>query len=140
MVRKALALLVVIAVLGTALGVVGLIRPGTADATGHSATRTFSDSEVMVGDELDITIETMGLGFAGQAEEYLPGGFTYKVSSTLREAAVEELDNGLRFTLIGVDSFTYTVRAETPVGSTNFRGNFSTMILRKSTLKTIPAG
>ena len=40
MVRKALALLVGVAVLGVALGIVGMLRPGIADAQTPSATRS----------------------------------------------------------------------------------------------------
>ena len=56
MVRKALALLVVVAVVGVALGAVGLWIPGLVGAHEHSATRSFPDgNSVGAGGELKVT-------------------------------------------------------------------------------------
>ena len=69
MVRKALALLVAVAVVGAALGVVGLLRPNTVDAQTPSATRSFSTMSVAPEGELSVTITARDYGSPGRVEE-----------------------------------------------------------------------
>ena len=57
--RRALALVGVIAMVGVALGIMGLLRPA-ADASEHSAIRSFSADKVVEGDELTVRITVAG--------------------------------------------------------------------------------
>ena len=64
-----------------------------------------------------------GYGQAGGVTETLPSGFSY-VGSSLDDFQVTELDNNqVRFTIQGIDSFTYTVTAPTATGSYPFYGD-----------------
>ena len=76
MVNKVLALLMVVAVAGVALGSLWLSAPGDADASTHSATRSFSSSSVAPGEEITVTIFAEDYGGVGQIVETLPSGFT----------------------------------------------------------------
>ena len=118
MVRKALAMLVVVAVVGVVLGAVGLLRPGAADAHQHSATRSFSATSVAVGDELEVTITANDFGFGGTVTETVPSGFTYE-STSLEDYQVDDEANPV-IVFFPVDfnrdgdneyEFTYTVTA-----------------------------
>ena len=83
MVRKALALLVGVAVLSVALGIFGLLRPGLVDAQTPSASRTIMPATVAPGGEVVVTIDLSGSGFSDRlVNEVLPEGFTYKQNST----------------------------------------------------------
>ena len=132
MVRKALALLVVVGVVGIALGGVGLLWPRLADATGHSATRSFSAASVPAGDDLIVTITISGdYGPGGAVVETLPDGFTYKFSSlpatTVAQGpnsnfpSLEEGDVLFGF-LSGRENFTYTVTVSSDGGAYSFSG------------------
>ena len=107
MTRKALALWMVVAVVGVSLGLVGL-RPSSVDATAHSATRSFSAASVLPGEQLVVTIGASEYGGLGEVRETLEG-FTYvEGSSTL--SGVEVLEDGtLSWILTGEPSFDYTV-------------------------------
>ena len=85
MVRKALALLVVVAVVGVALGAVGLWIPGLVGAHEHSATRSFpGGNSVAGGGELTVHHQSPSdYGFGARVKERLPDGFAYKVSSLM---------------------------------------------------------
>ena len=61
-------------VVGVALGLVGLLRPGPVDATTHSADRQFSQPWVLPGGELTVTVTATGYGALGQIVETLPPG------------------------------------------------------------------
>ena len=65
MVNKVLALLVVVAVAGVALGSLWLLDPGDADASSHSATRSFSATSVDPGEEITVTILADNYGGLG---------------------------------------------------------------------------
>ena len=66
MANKVLALLMVVAVAGVALGSLWLSAPGSADASGHSATRSFSSSSVAPGETVTVTIVARELREPGQ--------------------------------------------------------------------------
>ena len=76
MVNRVLALLVVVAVAGVALGSLWLLDPGDADASGHSATRSFSATSVDPGEEITVTILADNYGDLGRIVETVPDGFT----------------------------------------------------------------
>ena len=94
MVRKALALLVVVAVVGVALGAVGLWIPGLVGAHGHSATRSFPDGNAVgEGSELTVQITVSNFGNAASVKETLPEGFVYKSSDLpVKQAVVDSTD------------------------------------------------
>ena len=136
MVRKALALLVAVAVVGVALGAVGLLRSGPADADGHSATRSFSET-VPAGGELTVTITAQYPGFAARVVETLPEGFVYQASS-LEVGRVREDQEDARhvvtFAIVGESSpypFNYTVTVSDVVGDHEFSGTVYDLPLRE---------
>ena len=111
--KKVLAFLMVVAVAGVALGSLWLSAPGDADASGHSATRSFSSSSVDPGEEVTVTIRAENYGGFGQIVETLPSGFTNPDA------------NGQTLTIIlfGVDQTeTYTVTASDDPGPYTFSG------------------
>jgi len=103
-----------------AVGTAGLLSPGPVDATGHSATRSFSAASVVIGGTVDVTIVVDELGAFGGVVETLPDGFSY-VSTSLADEP--EIDGQMvTFALFGEDSFTYTVQAPEAVGTYTFSG------------------
>ena len=117
MANKVLALLMVVAVAGVALGSLWLSAPGDADASGHSATRSFSSSSVAPGEEITVTISAQDYGAFGQILETLPSGFT----------SPDTDGQTLELTLIagagaGADTETYTVTASDNPGTYTFSG------------------
>ena len=120
--RKALALLVAV---GVALGVLGLLLPGSgpiAAQTTPSATRSLSPMSVAPGGEVVVTITTSS-GVFGQVVETLPAGFSYvDGSSDLRASAVAVSGRDITFTLVGQTSFSYTVTASDVADSHTFSG------------------
>jgi protein-disulfide isomerase len=115
-------LLVVAVIAGAAVGI-ELLRPSTIEATGHSATRAFSDTSVLPGGQLEVTITAADYGGFGRVDETLPDGFTF-VSSTLdaEVGAVTVEDQVVKFRLFGDDEFTYTVTATTTPDDYTFSG------------------
>ena len=131
MVRKALALLVMVTVVGVVLGVVGLLRPNTVDALAPSAMRSFSEiKSVSAGDKLSVMITALEYGSPGRVEETLPEGFSYVDGSTdpgpadIRVTTVVGDDGRttVRFTLDGDKEFKYEVTASGTAGSYTFNG------------------
>ena len=118
MTRKALLLL---AVFGAAVGVVGLLYPAPADATSHRAVRSFSAPWTLPGGALEVTITAAGYGGFGQVVETLPSGFRYQ-GSDLSEAAVKVEGRTVSFLLLGDERFTYTVATPGAEGSYSFAG------------------
>ena len=117
MANKVLALLMVVAVAGVALGSLWLSAPGDADASGHSATRSFSSSSVAPGEEITVTISAQDYGAFGEILETLPSGFT----------SPDAAGQTLVLTLIagagaGADTETYTVAASDNPGTYTFSG------------------
>ena len=115
---KVLGFLAGVAVLGVALGIVGLLWPGVLDAqTAPSASRTIDPDMVSAaGDEVVITITTSG-SFDGQITETLPAEFTY-VTGSVTEGVRARVDGGdLVLTLRRTAQFSYTVEAGDTSGS-----------------------
>ena len=73
-----------------------------------SAVRSFSSDSVGAGEQVTVTITASDYGAAGSIAETLPQGFSY-ASSTLSAASVNLGGQVVTFTLLGDDSFSYTV-------------------------------
>ena len=122
--KKVLALLVVVAVVGAAWGgtwFFPLVPP--VEAQSPTATRTFSAASVAPGGELTVTIAPSDYGSFGSVTETLPDGFTYERSS-LADIEVDVTGQTVIFTLFDLteDSFTYTVTASSTAGNYDFSG------------------
>ena len=111
MIRKALPLLVIVAV----AGMIGLLALSLVAAQQAGVSRSLPTGPVAPGDEFTVTINSVGLadGF-GSVVETLPAGFSYvedSAASTDANAVIDaEVDGqAVTFTLVAVDSFTYTV-------------------------------
>ena len=117
MANKVLALLMVVAVAGVALGSLWLSAPGHADASGHSATRSFSSSSVAPGEEITVTILADNYGGFGNIVETLPSGFT-------SPDATGQTVNLILFGG-GPQTKTYTVTASDNPGSYPFSGTLA---------------
>ena len=135
MVRKALALLVGVAVLSVALGVFGLLRPGLVDAQTPSASRTIMPATVAPGGEVVVTIDLSGSGFTDRlVNEVLPEGFTYKQNSTtpsgIRVSPEFQTNNTdvqevfFTITTSSITQFSYTVIASSQADDYMFSGEF----------------
>ena len=129
--KKVLALLVVVAVVGAAWGgtwFFPLVPP--VEAQSPTAIRTFSAASVAPGGELTVTIAPSDYGSFGGVTETLPDGFTYERSS-LADNEVDVTGQTVNFTLFEFteDSFTYTVTASSTAGNYDFSG-----VLRNSSL------
>ena len=115
MVRKALALLVAVAVVGVA---VGLWIPGLVGAHGHSATRSFSATSVPAGGDLTVTIVARGFGSIGaRVVETLPEGFEYQSSSMPASQVIPDTDDPQKITFAVVlesSPFTFTYKVTAP--------------------------
>ena len=105
----------------TGAGMVGLLDPSPVDATGHSATRSFSAATVEPGGELVVTIEAAGFGGSvAYIEETLPAGFTF-VSSDHPDGQAD----GQKVSVVlfdGESPFIYTVTASAAAGDYDFDG------------------
>lgn len=125
MVTRALALVVVAAIVGTSIGVAGLFGPGDLEASGHSATRSFDADSVGPGGHVEVSVSVSGLGAFGGVAETLPEGFSYEAgSSSLSEAAVRVVGQNVIFSILGdAETFTYTAIAPTTAeGTFSFAG------------------
>ena len=125
--RNALALLVGFAVVGVALGLIGLLQAGDADAQqAPSASRSFLDATVSAGEELDVTITltpVAGATLEGRVEEMLPTGFSYVDGSiTPSDILVRTDGQTVKFTIRGTSAFTYKVIASDIVDDYMFSG------------------
>ena len=118
MVKKALMLLGVLAIVGVAG--LSLLLPDAVSASGHSAARSFATNTVVTGAELEIEISVSGLGGFGQVRETLPEGFSFTGSD---ESAVVDGQN-VSFTVLNSEAtFSYTVTAPAATGSYEFSGS-----------------
>ena len=135
MVRKALALLVGVAVLSVALGIFGLLRPGLVDAQTPSASRTIMPATAVPGGEVVVTIDLSGSGFSDRiVNEVLPEGFTYKLNSVMpsgiRATPEYQTTNTnvqeIYFTIItpSITEFSYTAIASSQADDYAFSGRF----------------
>ena len=128
MIRKALPLVVVVAV----AGMIGLVGMGLVAAQQADLSRSLPAGPVAPDDEFAVTINNVGLadGF-GSVVETLPAGFSYvdnSAASTDANAVIdgEVSDDGqtVTFTVVGVGSFTYrvTVGSDVADGEHTFKG------------------
>ena len=98
-----------------------LNQPDGAEASGHTATRSFASPWVAPGGQIQVTMTTSNYGSFAQVEERLPGAFRF-VGSSLPSSAVDvELDK-ITFTLLGEEQFTYTVEAPGVEAAFTFSG------------------
>ena len=117
MVKKALMLLGVLAIVGVAG--LSLLLPDAVSASGHSATRSFANNTVITGAELEIEISVSGLGGFGQVRETLPEGFSFAGSD---EPAVVDGQNVSFTVLTSEATFSYAVTAPAAAGTYEFSG------------------
>ena len=106
--KTVLALLMVVAVAGVALGSLWLSAPGDADASNHSAIRSISPMLVDPGDTVTVIIIANNYGRVGRIVDTPPGGPTQ--TFTLLEA--------------GPKTRQYTFTAPSEAGSHSFSGTF----------------
>ena len=117
MVKKALMLLGVLAIVGVAG--LSLLLPDAVSASGHSATRSFANNTVITGAELEIEISVSGLGGFGQVRETLPEGFSFVRSN--EDAVVD--GQKVSFTVLANEAtISYTVTAPSTAGTYDFSG------------------
>ena len=142
MVKKALALLVGIAVLGAALGVFGLFGPALVEAQSPAASRSLSPSPATVepGGEITVTITLTDVD-EGRVEETLPTGFAYveeSVSPDNIRVTTDSDDNQIkRFTLRGDNQFSYKVTASDTVDDYTFTGVLKAVIGGGDSVETV---
>ena len=105
--------------LGLAL-VTLLLHPSPMDAGTHAATRHFPQPWALPGSDLVVTITATGYGGLGQVVETFPEGFTYKESSL--GSAGKADGQTVVFTLLGDETFTYTVVVPAEEGVYSFSG------------------
>ena len=123
MVKKALMLLGVLAIVGVAG--LSLLLPDAVNASGHSATRSFVTDSVAAGSDLEVQIEVSGLGGFGQVKETLPDGFSLTGAGDLSDSQVMSDGQEVTFTLLGDATFHYTVTAPATTGIYSFGGTVS---------------
>ena len=116
MANKVLALLVVVAVAGVALGSLWLVAPGDVDASGHSAMRSFSPSSVAPGETVTVTIVARDYGNLGRIVETVPDEFTTSDGSQTET---------IRLLAAGPQTVTYDVTATDRAGSHSFSGTLT---------------
>ena len=118
MVKKALMLLGVLAIVGVAG--LSLLLPDAVSASGHSAARSLGTDTVVGGAEVEIEISVSGLGGAGQVRDTLPDGFSF-ASSSDENATVD--GQTVRFLVLGDEAtLSYTVTAPAAAGTYEFSG------------------
>ena len=106
--KKVLAL-VVVAVVGAALGSILLLPLRSVDASTHSATRSISPTLVDPGDTVTVTIIANNYGRVGRIVDTPPGGPTQTI----------------RLLAAGPQTRQYTFTAPSEAGSHSFSGTFS---------------
>ena len=116
MVNRVLAFMMVVAVAGVALGSLWLSAPGDADASGHSATRSFSSTSVSPGETVTVTIVARDYGNLGRIVETVPDGFTTSEGGQTVT---------IRLLSAGPQTETYTVTASDNPGSYTFSGTLA---------------
>ena len=123
MLGKVLGLLIGVAVLSVALGMVGLLRTDVVDAQTPIASRSISPTMVSPGGRLVVTITTSGFN-AGLIRETLPQGFSYVDDSVTPNDVRAGTDSGdVIFTISGTSQFSYEVTASGTVGGYIFAGS-----------------
>ena len=117
MIRSSLGAIAALA-LAAVVGVVLLLaQPGAVEAQSHSATRSLSANWALPGSLVRVTITVSNYGSFGQVVETLPEGFTL-VSSSIEDIGVDVDGQAVRFSLFGVNGFTYDVTVPSMEGQT----------------------
>ena len=115
-------------VLAGMLGIFTFSASRTAQADGHSATRSFSPASVVPGGEVTVTVTFANFEApVGSVAETLPAGFAYKpLSSSINDDDfVTITGQEARFTILGTpQSLTYVVTASSVEASHDFSGTF----------------
>ena len=75
--------------------------PSPSPTTGASATRAFDETLVAPGEQVEVTITTVGKGAYASVVETLPAGFTYASSSGLPADQVSTSGQDVTFSLLG---------------------------------------
>ena len=136
MVKKALALLVGVAVLGAALGVFGLFWPALVEAQSPAASRSLSPATVMPGGEITVTI-TLSNVAEGRVEETLPMGFELVQGSPSEGIRVTEDGQTIKFTLRNTNEFSYKVTASDTADEYTFMGVLKAVIGGGDSVETV---
>ena len=136
MVKKALALLVGVAVLGAALGVFGLFWPALVEAQSPAASRSLSPATVMPGGEITVTI-TLSNVAEGRVEETLPMGFELVQGSASEGIRVTEDGQTIKFTLRNTNEFSYKVTASDTADEYTFMGVLKAVIGGGDSVETV---
>ena len=114
MIRKALPLLVIVAVAAA----VGLVSLAAVTAQTNGPTRSLPAAAVPAGDEFEVTISGLNASGFGQVVETLPAGFRYvddPVTSPGGGATGVAIGQDVTFTFLATGgSFTYKVAVDQP--------------------------
>ena len=113
--------LLMAAVVGVVLGVVGLLLPDSVGADGHSGTRSFSPLRIAPSGEVTVRIAVNDYGQFGGVAETIPADFTYVAGSS--NVDVELDGRTLEFALLDEAAVTYRVTASDTEGSYVFSGD-----------------
>ena len=100
------------------IGGASMVTVEAISASTPIATRSFDNTTVKPGADVEVTIAVSNYGGAGAISEMLPSGFTYKSSSLTRRSSGQELG----FILTDQSSLTYTVTASSVERSHTFSG------------------
>ena len=113
--------LLMAAVVGVVLGVVGLLLSDSVGADGHSGTRSFSPLRIAPSGEVSVRIVVDNYGQFGGVAETIPADFTYVADSSNVDVEVD--GRTLEFALYGEAAVTYRVTASDTAGSYVFSGD-----------------
>ena len=113
--------LLMAAVVGVVLVVVGLLLSDSVGADGHSSTRSFSPSQIAPSGEVSVRIAVNNYGQFGGVAETIPADFTYVAGSSNVDVVVD--GRTLEFALYGEAAVTYRVTASDTAGSYVFSGD-----------------
>ena len=113
--------LLMAAVVGVVLGVVGLLLSDSVGADGHSGTRSFSPSQIAPSGEVSVRIVVDNYGQFGGVAETIPADFTYVADSSNVDVKVD--GRTLEFALYGEVAVTFRVTASDTAGSYVFSGD-----------------
>ena len=124
MLGKVLGLLIGVAVLSVALGMVGLLRTDVVDAQTPIASRSISPATVAPGGDVTVTI-MLSSSFTGGVTETLPDGFTYDANNPPMGVGGVVKGQDVTFGFAGTQEFSYMVRASDTPGDYEFYGELT---------------
>ena len=116
--------------------------PTVSPTPGISAARSFDETLVAPGEELEVMITADGYGSFASVAETLPAGFTYS-SSSLPTDQVTVAGQVVTFSLLGTTApttFTYTVGASSVEGDHSFSGDYSGVLANFDAFSGIQVG